>query len=178
MTKEDTHLQIEATTPDDVALILEFVRELAAYENEPDAVYATEALLHEALFVERPAAEAVIARYDGQPAGLALWFQNFSTWTGRSGLWLEDLFVRPTYRRLGVGRALLTYLANVCVERGYGRFEWSVLDWNTPALDFYHSLGARAMDEWTIHRVEGEALLRLARGSASTAPGEDAAAST
>ena len=157
----DPRLSIDAATPDDVSLILELIRELAEYEHEPDAAQATPEQIHAALF-ERPAAEAVIARLDGEPAGWAIWFQTFSTWTGKPGLWLEDLFVRPAYRRAGIGKALLVYLAQVCVERDYGRFEWSVLDWNEPALEFYRSLGAVAMDEWTIHRVTGDALLRLA----------------
>jgi GNAT superfamily N-acetyltransferase len=155
-------LRIDPATPADVPLVLELIRELAAYEHEPEAAVATPALIERALFGERPAAEAVIARYDGEPAGLALWFQSFSTWTGLPGLWLEDLFVRPAFRRNGIGRALLAYLARLCVERGYGRFEWSVLDWNTPAVDFYRSLGARPMDEWTIFRLEGDAIRRLA----------------
>jgi GNAT superfamily N-acetyltransferase len=153
---------IVPATRADVPLILAFVRELALYENEPDAVVATEAMFDDALFGDQPAAESVVAYLDGAPAGFALWFQNFSTWTGRPGLWLEDLFVREQYRRFGVGRALLVYLARLCVERGYGRFEWAVLDWNTPALDFYRSLGAEAMSEWTIHRLSGDALTRLA----------------
>jgi len=155
-------LRIDPATPADVPLMLDLVRELAEYEKQPEAVKATPEELHRALFGERPAAEAVIARWDGQPAGWALWFQSFSTWTGRPGLWLEDLYVRPVYRRRGVGRALLVYLARVCRERGYGRFEWAVLDWNTLAIDFYRSLGAEAMSEWTTYRLSGGALDRLA----------------
>jgi GNAT superfamily N-acetyltransferase len=153
---------IDRVTPADIPLALEFIQGLADYEHEPDAVKTTPALLHKALFGERPAAEAVIARIDGVPAAFALWFQTYSTWTGLPGLWLEDLFVKPELRRNGVGKALLVYLARLCVERGYGRFEWSVLDWNTPSIDFYRSLGAVAMDEWTINRISGEALHRLA----------------
>jgi GNAT superfamily N-acetyltransferase len=160
-------LSIEPATPDDVPLILDLIRELAEYEKEPDAAKATPQQLHRALFGERPAAEAVIARLDGEPAGWALWFQNYSTWTGEAGLWLEDLFVRPAYRRRGIGRALLIYLAGLCLERGYGRFEWSVLDWNTPALDFYRSLGAVAMEQWTTQRLTGDDLKRLADGKRS-----------
>lgn len=155
-------LRIDPATPDDVPLMLELIRELAEYEREPESAQATPGQIHQALFGGRPSAEAVIARVDGQPAGWALWFQNFSTWTGQPGLWLEDLFVRPAQRRNGVGRALLVYLAQLCVERGYGRFEWSVLDWNTPAIDFYRSLGAEPEDDWTTYRLTGEALERLA----------------
>jgi GNAT superfamily N-acetyltransferase len=155
-------LRIDPATPADIPLILDLIRELAEYEHEPDSAQATPDQLHTALFGEHPASEAVIARLDGEPAGWAIWFQTFSTWTGKPGLWLEDLYVRPTARRAGVGKALLVYLAQVCVERGYGRFEWSVLDWNKPALDFYRTLGAIPMDQWTIHRVTGEALLKLA----------------
>ena len=155
-------LRIDPATPDDVPLMLDLIRELAEYEHELEAAKATPAQLHEALFGERPAAEAAIARIDGQGAGWALWFQNFSTWTGKPGLWLEDLYVRPQYRKLGAGKALLAYLARLCVERDYGRFEWSVLDWNTPSIAFYESLGAQAMSEWTNFRLAGEALRRLA----------------
>jgi GNAT superfamily N-acetyltransferase len=154
-------LRIEPARPEDVPLILELIRELAEFEKEPESAKATAEQIHEALFGERAAAEAVIARIDGVAVGWALWFQNFSTWTGRPGLWLEDLFVRPQHRRNGVGRALLGYLARLCVERGYGRFEWSVLDWNTPSIEFYKALGAEAMSEWTTMRVSGEALSRL-----------------
>jgi GNAT superfamily N-acetyltransferase len=155
-------LSIDPATPRDVPLILELIRELAQFEREPDSAQATAEQLAAALFGERPAAEAVIARLDGEPAGWALWFQNFSTWTGKPGLWLEDLYVRPQYRRQGIGKALLVYLARLCVERDYGRFEWSVLDWNTPALDFYRAIGAEAMTEWTTQRLSGESLRRLA----------------
>jgi GNAT superfamily N-acetyltransferase len=153
---------IRAATPADVPTILRFVRELAAYEREPDAVAATEALLHQALFGERPAAEAVIAEPDGEPAGFALFFHNFSTWTGRRGLYLEDLYVTPEARGRGVGGALLRHLAGIAVERGCARFEWSVLDWNAPAIAVYRAIGAVGMEEWTVQRLEGAALRRLA----------------
>lgn len=155
-------LRIDAATPADLPVILELIRGLAAYEREPDAVKATEALLEAALFGPRPAAEAALARWEGAPVALALWFTTFSTWTGRPGLWLEDIFVRPEYRRRGIARALMAYLARLARDRGYGRFEWSVLDWNRPALDFYRGLGAVAMDEWTTHRLSGAAIDRLA----------------
>ncbi|MPZ49940.1 MAG: GNAT family N-acetyltransferase [Dehalococcoidia bacterium] len=162
---EDTLLRIDPAIPGDIPLILDFIHELAAYEHEPEAATATPQQLHQALFGPRPAAEAAIARYNGQPAALALWFQNFSTWTGRPGLWLEDLFVRPDYRRKGVARAIMGYLASLAVDRGYGRLEWSALDWNQPAIDFYATLDSRPMDEWTTYRLTGPALTRLAAES-------------
>lgn len=158
-------ISILPATTADVPLILDLIRGLAEYENEPESATATEAQMHEALFGSRPAAECVIARLDGTAAGFALWFQNFSTWTGSPGLWLEDLFVLPQYRRFGIGKALLRHLAGVCVERGYSRFEWSVLDWNQPAIDFYRSLGAVPMDEWTNFRLTGPALEALGRAT-------------
>ncbi len=155
-------ITIRAAERADTTTILRFVRELAAFEREPDAVVATEPMLEAALFGERPAAEAVIAERDGQALGFALFFANFSTWTGRQGLYLEDLYVTPSARGGGVGKALLVHLAGIARDRGWGRFEWSVLDWNTPAVEFYRAMGARAMDEWTVQRVSGEALVRLA----------------
>ena len=146
----------------DVPLILALIRELAEYELEPDAVLATEALLESQLFDGPPAAEVIIAEADRRPAGFALFFHNFSTWQGRRGLYLEDLFVRPDFRGRGVGHALIAYLARLAVQRGCARFEWSVLDWNAPAIDFYRRIGAVGMDEWTVQRVDGEALQRLA----------------
>jgi GNAT superfamily N-acetyltransferase len=153
---------IRPATPADVPLILRFVRELAEFEREPDAVKATEPMLAAALFGARPAAEAVIAQVDGEPAGFALFFHNFSTWTGLPGLYLEDLYVTPAARGSGVGTALLRHLAALALDRGCGRFEWSVLDWNAPAIAFYRAMGAVGMDEWRIQRVSGEALARLA----------------
>lgn len=153
---------IRAAEPADTAVILGFVRELATFEREPDAVVATEPMLAEALFGPRPAAEAVIAERDGQAVGFALFFANFSTWTGRQGLYLEDLYVTPAARGGGVGKALLIHLAGIARDRGWARFEWSVLDWNTPAVELYRAMGAQAMDEWTVQRVSGEALERLA----------------
>ncbi len=158
----DMKLRIDPATPDDLSLILQLIRELAEFEKEPESAQATQQQLHAALFGAKPAAEAVILRLDGEPVGWALWFQNFSTWTGLPGLWLEDLYVRPQHRRNGVGRALLAYLARLCRERGYGRFEWSVLDWNTPAIDFYRAIGAEPMAQWTTQRLSGDALARLA----------------
>ncbi len=147
----------------DLPVVLALVHELAAYEREPDAVEATEDDLRQALFGERPVASCEVALLDGEVVGFALWYVTFSTWRGRPGLWLEDLFVRPVARGTGLGRALLSALAAVCVERGYARFEWWVLDWNEPAIGFYRSLGAVAQDEWTTFRVDGTALAELAR---------------
>lgn len=155
-------VQIRPAARADVPLILRFVRELAAFEREPDAVEATEAMLEAALFGERPAAEALIAEVDGTPAGFALFFHNFSTWAGRRGLYLEDLYVTPGARGAGVGTALLRYLAGIALDRGCGRFEWAVLDWNEPAIAFYRAMGAVGMDEWRVQRVTGEALAKLA----------------
>ena len=153
---------IRSAGPDDVGTILRFVRELAAFEREPDAVEATEATLAEALFGERPAAEAVIAEGTDGPLGFALFFHNFSTWTGKRGLYLEDLYVTPEARGQGVGGALLAHLAGVALDRDCARFEWSVLDWNADAIAFYRKVGAVGMEDWTIQRMSGEALARLA----------------
>ena len=155
-------MTIRPAAPTDISVIRALIVELAVYEREPDAVEASEADLHAALFGDRPLAEAVLAEHGGEIVGLALFFTNFSTWAGKGGLYLEDLFVRPQARGLGLGKALLVHLAGIAVARGYGRFEWSVLDWNTPAIDFYRALGATAQDEWTVMRVDGAALARLA----------------
>lgn len=153
---------IRFAEPADVATILRFVRELAEYERELDKVVATEPMLHEALFSTPPAAEALIAEADGAPVGLALFFHNFSTWTGWRGLYLEDLYVTPDARGTGIGKALLKRLAQIAVERGCQRFEWAVLDWNTPAQDFYKAMGASIMDDWRICRMSGDALTKFA----------------
>ena len=160
-------LSIRLATTTDVPLILHFIRGLAEYERLPDAVVATEALLAEQLFGAHPGAEVLIAEWDGVPAGFALFCHNFSTFLGRRGVWLEDLYVEPAHRGRGIGKALLARLAAIAVERDCGRLEWSVLDWNTDAIGFYRSLGAEAMDEWTTFRVTGEALVHLAAGGAS-----------
>jgi GNAT superfamily N-acetyltransferase len=158
----DAGLVLRPARADDAPLILALVRELAEYERAPDQCHATEAALRETLFGPAPQAEVVVAEWDGAPAGFALFFHNYSTWEARRGLYLEDLFVRPASRGRGIGRALLEHLARVAVARGCGRFEWSVLDWNEPAIGFYRALGARPMDEWTIMRVDGDALRALA----------------
>nr|WP_255516491.1 GNAT family N-acetyltransferase [Luteimonas suaedae] len=146
----------------DVPQILAFIRELGEYERLAHEVVADEAALAESLFGARPGAEVVIAEVDGAPAGFALFFHNFSTFLGRPGLYLEDLYVRPGFRGHGIGRRLMTHLAKLALERGCGRFEWSVLDWNAPAILFYRALGAVGMDGWTVQRVDGDALHRLA----------------
>jgi len=153
---------IRSATPADVGTILRFVRELAAFEREPDAVEATEPMLEEALFGERPAAEALIAETVGSPLGFALFFHNFSTWTGKRGLYLEDLYVTPDARGQGVGGALLAHLAGMARDRGCARFEWSVLDWNADAIAFYRKVGAVGMEDWTIQRMTRDALVKLA----------------
>lgn len=157
---------IRPATPADIPVIHAQIRELATYEKAPDEARATPEHLRDALFGERPAAFAHIAEdTSGEPVGFALWFLNFSTWRGVHGIYLEDLFVRPEARGGGHGKALLTELARICVERGYERLEWSVLNWNRPAIDFYEALGARPQDEWTVYRLADEALRELgARG--------------
>jgi GNAT superfamily N-acetyltransferase len=161
----DGSLRIRPAEPPDVELIFSLVVELAEYERARERVVGTPALLSEALFGDEPAAEAAIAELDGEPAGFALWFRTFSTWLCLPGLWLEDLYVSPEHRRAGVGRALLAHVARVAAHNGYGRVEWSALDWNAPALEFYAGLGAERLTEWEVHRLEGEALARLAAGT-------------
>ncbi|HEX7175776.1 MAG TPA: GNAT family N-acetyltransferase [Pyrinomonadaceae bacterium] len=155
-------VRIKPATPADVPLILAFVKELAEYERSADKVVADEESLRESLFGERSVAEGRIAYVGGEPAGMALFFHNFSTWTGLRGLYLEDLYVRPEMRGRGVGRRLLAHLARLARERDCARFEWAVLNWNEPAIGFYQSLGAVPMDEWRIYRLTGDALDRLA----------------
>ncbi|MHB8653215.1 MAG: GNAT family N-acetyltransferase [Terriglobia bacterium] len=155
-------LNIRSATVNDVALILQFIRDLAEYEREPQAVTATEADLVRDGFGADPKFRVVIAEWDGKPAGFALFFYNYSTWQGRPGLYLEDLFVRPEFRGKGIGKTLLVYLARLAVHENCGRFQWQVLDWNTPSIRFYESLGAKVMKEWLTMRVEGEAIKRLA----------------
>lgn len=145
----------------DTALILEFIRGLAAYEKMGNEVVADKALLEEWIF-DKQKAEVIFAVADGKEVGFALFFHNFSTFLGRAGLYLEDLFVKPEYRGKGYGKAILKRLAAIAVERGCGRLEWSCLDWNKPSIDFYRSLGAVPMDEWTVYRVTGETLKKLA----------------
>ena len=155
---------IRAATESDVPVILELIRALATYERAPNEVTATPELLKETLFGEKPGAEVLLLFENEVAAGFALFFHNFSTWIGRPGLYLEDLFVRSEHRGKGYGRALLVHLAQIARERNCGRFEWAVLDWNEPAIEFYKRLGAVPMSEWTIFRVAGKALDRLADG--------------
>ena len=155
-------LTIRKAEERDVPLILSFIRELAEYERLTHDIDATEADIAKALFAPSPRVFVDIAEWEGQPAGFALWFYNFSTLRGRHGIYLEDLFVRPEFRAKGIGKALLQHLARRCVEEGLVRLEWWVLDWNEPALKFYRSIGALPMDEGTMQRVTGEALQRLA----------------
>ena len=146
----------------DYELIMKFVRQLAEYEHMEDQIVATEELYNEWVF-EKQAAEVIFVMEEGQEVGFALYFHNFSTWLGRAGIYLEDLYVMPEYRGRGYGKALLKQLAKTAVERGCGRLEWACLDWNTPSIEFYKSLGAIPMDEWTVYRVTGETLIDLAK---------------
>jgi GNAT superfamily N-acetyltransferase len=157
-----TNIEISAAQEADIPLILELIAELAEYEKLQDQAVATEASLQQALFGPRPVAEALIARVEGEAAAFALYFHNFSTFLGKRGLYLEDLFVRPAFRGLRVGKTMLEHLARLAVERDCGRFEWAVLDWNRPARDFYEALGAQANSEWVNYRITGAALERLA----------------
>ena len=158
---DNARLELRPATPDDVALLLDLIKELAIYEKEPESAKATPELVHAGLFGESPTAEAVVAEWDGETAGFALFFHNYSTWTGKPGLYLEDLFVREAVRGQGVGKALLLHLATLARERGCGRMEWSVLDWNRPAIEFYESLGAKPQSGWTVYRLDESALERL-----------------
>ena len=162
-----TDERIRRAGPDDVPAIVGLVYELAEYERAPDECHLTAEQLHVALFGPEPALFCHVAELDGEVVGCALWFLSFSTWRGVHGIYLEDLYVRPGHRGSGLGKALLVALAQECVRRGYERLEWSVLDWNTPAIDFYRALGAVAMEEWTVNRLTGEALRAVAEGRQS-----------
>jgi GNAT superfamily N-acetyltransferase len=155
-------LKIRQAQSQDASLIVHFIRELAEYERAPEEAVATADDILRDGFSGQPKFHVVIAEWDGEPAGFALYFYNYSTWQGRAGLYLEDLFVRPSYRRRGIGKALLVHLARVAAEEGCGRYQWQVLDWNTPSIQFYESLGAKVMKEWLTMRVTGEALKKLA----------------
>lgn len=161
---DDSTLILRCAEETDVPAILWFINGLAEYEKMSDQVVATEALLKEWLF-EKHKAEVLIAEYAGEPAGFALFFHNFSTFLGRAGLYLEDLFVLPDKRGLGIGKALLQKLAAIAVERGCGRLEWCCLDWNQPSIDFYRTMGAVPMSDWTTYRLSGETLQAAAEGS-------------
>lgn len=153
---------VRRARPADVPGILDCIRALAVYEKEPDAVENTEEMLTDTLFGKNPQAFAHVVDKDGEIRGIALWFLSYSTWTGRHGIWLEDLYVHEAYRGHGYGTALLKALAGICVDRGYTRLEWTVLDWNEPSIAFYRSIGATPQDEWTTQRLVGENLTSLA----------------
>jgi GNAT superfamily N-acetyltransferase len=159
--------EIRTTTEADVPVILSLIRELADYERAPDAVVTNEAGLREVLFGPQRSAEVLLAFEEGEPAGFAVYFYNFSTWLGQPGLYLEDLFVRPTVRGKGYGRALLERLAQIAQERGCGRMEWAVLNWNDPAIQFYKKLGAEPMAEWTVFRLTRDGIARLAESKSA-----------
>ena len=152
---------------EDVQVIYDLIVELAIYEKEPDAVVASVEDIKENLFGASPVAYCHVAEVDGKVVGIAIWFLNYSTWLGKAGLYLEDLFVKPEFRGSGLGLSLMKTLAQVCVDRGYERFQWWVLDWNEPSINFYKSIGAEAMDEWTVYRLSGSALNSFAASSTS-----------
>lgn len=164
-----SNLSIRPATRADLPLIAQLIRDLAEYERLSHEVRFDLGVMGEHLFGERPAAEVLVGELDGEPQGFALFFHNFSTFEGRPGIYLEDLFVRPQARGAGLGKALLVHLAALAMQRGCARFEWSVLDWNEPSIGFYKSLGARMMDDWRIMRVDGDALVQLGAGAAQTA---------
>jgi GNAT superfamily N-acetyltransferase len=167
--KKLTDLEIRPARVEDVPVILELIRELATYERAPDEVTATEEQLVDVLFGEKPVVEVLLAFEGRSPVGFAVFFHNFSTWLGRPGLYLEDLFVKPDKRGKGYGRALLVDLAKVARDRGCGRMEWAVLDWNEPAIKFYRSLGAKPMAEWTVFRLTHDGIARLAQSESTSA---------
>ena len=170
MQSPESTVRVRPAERGDVPLILTLIRELAEYERLAEQAVGDEEQLERHLFGERPAAEAAIAEIGGEPVGFALYFTTFSTFVARPGIWLEDIFVREEHRRAGAGRALLQHLARLAVERECGRIEWTALDWNRPALDFYAGLGARPVEGWTIHRLDGDAIGRLAVRDGGAAP--------
>jgi GNAT superfamily N-acetyltransferase len=156
---------IRLAKPDDVNDIHRLIYELAVYEKAPEQMVATVEQINTSLFNEHPVAFCHVAEVDGKIVGIALWFLNYSTWLGKAGIYLEDLFVQPEYRGHGIGKGFMKILAQLCIERGYERFQWWVLNWNTPSIDFYKSLGAVAMDDWTVFRLSGDALKKFASQS-------------
>ena len=151
-------MKIRPARQDEVGIVLQLIHDLAVYEKAPNEVEATEKELLETIFTSDPKVFCDLVEVDGEIAGMAIWFLNYSTWQGKHGIYLEDLFIKPEFRGRGYGKALLKHLAKICDDKGYGRFQWWVLDWNSPAIEFYRSLGAIAMDEWTVYRVSGQAL--------------------
>ena len=156
------NLTLRSATSDDVSVIVAFIRDLAKYEQLSSECHATEEQVKATLFAERPSAECVLALADGEPAGFVVFFSNYSTFLARPGLYVEDLFVKPTFRKRGIGRALFLHLAKLANERKCGRMEWAVLDWNEPAIEFYHTLGAHELSDWRIFRLTGAALAKYA----------------
>ena len=154
-------MKIRPARQEEVGIVLQLIHDLAVYEKAPNEVEATEKELLETIFSSEPKVFCDLVEVDGEIAGMAIWFLNYSTWQGKHGIYLEDLFIKPEFRGRGYGKALLKHLAKICDEKGYGRFQWWVLDWNSPAIEFYRSLGAVAMDEWTVYRVSGQALKEL-----------------
>ena len=154
-------MKIRPARQEEVGVVLQLIHDLAVYEKAPNEVEATEKELLETIFTSDPKVFCDLVEVDGEIAGMAIWFLNYSTWQGKHGIYLEDLFIKPEFRGRGYGKALLKHLAKICDEKGYGRFQWWVLDWNSPAIEFYRSLGAVAMDEWTVYRVSGQALKEL-----------------
>ena len=158
-------MKIRLAKPEDIADIHRLIYELAVYEKAPEQKVATVDQINQSLFKDNPVAFAHVAEVDGQIVGIALWFLNYSTWLGKPGIYLEDLFVQPEYRGHGIGKGFMKTLAQLCTERGYERFQWWVLDWNKPSIEFYKSLGAVPMDEWTVFRLSGDALKKFASES-------------
>ena len=166
---KQSNFKIRSACVADVPIILQLIRDLATYERAPNEVTATEEQLVDVLFGKKPAAEVLLAFERDMPVGFAVFFYNFSTWLGRPGLYLEDLFVKPEKRGKGYGRELLVHLAKIAIERGCGRMEWAVLNWNDPAIQFYRKLGARPLDEWTVFRLTRDGIARLAQSESTSA---------
>jgi len=156
-------MKIRPARKEEVGIVLQLIHDLAHYEKAPNEVEATEKELLATIFIDNPKVFCDVVDVDGEIVGMAIWFLNYSTWQGKHGIYLEDLFIKPEFRGHGYGKALLKHLAKICDEKGYGRFQWWVLDWNSPAIEFYRSLGAVAMDEWTVYRVSGNALKELGK---------------